>query len=171
MESLGQVYGPLSGQLMSTTQSVCRAAFLAASPRLVEPMYSCQFMCHQMQLGSLYAVLESRRAKIQDEDSLEGTSVFKVKVLLPVLESLGLVEQMRKTTSGASSNAQMVGDHYAYAMLHGRKTLFLCVGLQMLSGWQIVKDDPLINERTHVNEVCRSQMHCYSVTFVILLSS
>ena len=97
---------------MSTTQSVCRAAFLAASPRLVEPVYSCQFMCQQLQLGSLYAVLESRRAKIQDGDNLEGTSVFKVEVLLPVLESLGLVEQIRKTTRGSSSNAQMVGHNY-----------------------------------------------------------
>ena len=109
---MGQVYGPLSGQLMSTTQSVCRAAFLAASPRLVEPVYSCQFMCQQLQLGSLYAVLESRRAKIQDGDNLEGTSVFKVEVLLPVLESLGLVEQIRKTTRGSSSNAQMVSHNY-----------------------------------------------------------
>ena len=79
-------HGPLSGQIISTSQRACRSAFLAkkSSPRLVEPYYRCKLQCSGEQLGALYGVLARRRGVVVEEDLWEGTPIFSIVSLLPV---------------------------------------------------------------------------------------
>ena len=62
-------------------------------------------------LGKAYAVLNRRRSRILREEMKEGTAVFEVNALLPVVESFGFVTEMRTKTSGAAA-PQMAFSHY-----------------------------------------------------------
>ncbi|RHY38193.1 hypothetical protein DYB38_012516, partial [Aphanomyces astaci] len=53
-EDAAAIYGPLSGQVISTMKSGCRNAFIQQPVRLVEAMYLCTVQCHAEQLGKLY---------------------------------------------------------------------------------------------------------------------
>jgi len=110
-----------SGQAMSAVREACRVAVQAASPRLVEALYACQLTCSAgrggglssgEQLGKLYAVLSRRRARVQAEDVLEGTSTFVISALLPVAESYGFADDLRKRTSGAATAPQLLFSHW-----------------------------------------------------------
>lgn len=52
-------------------------------------MYACTLQCDQNQLGSLYSVLSRRRGEVVSEDIIEGTTIFILKVVLPIVESFG----------------------------------------------------------------------------------
>ena len=52
-------------------------------------MYACTLQCDQAQLGNLYAVLSRRRGDVVNEDIIEGTTIFILKVVLPIVESFG----------------------------------------------------------------------------------
>ncbi|KAG6832005.1 hypothetical protein H0H92_006041 [Tricholoma furcatifolium] len=54
-------------------------------------------------LGKVYAVVAKRRGRIVAEEMKEGTSFFNVTALLPVAESFGFADDIRKRTSGAAS--------------------------------------------------------------------
>ena len=48
----------------------------------------------------MYGVLSKRSGRVLQEDLLEGSTVFNVSAVLPVAESFGFSEEMRKKTSG-----------------------------------------------------------------------
>lgn len=54
-------------------------------------------------LGRVYGVLTRRRGHILSETMKEGTPFFTILSLLPVAESFGFSEEIRKRTSGAAS--------------------------------------------------------------------
>ncbi|KAG5641547.1 hypothetical protein DXG03_004793 [Asterophora parasitica] len=54
-------------------------------------------------LGKVYAVVAKRRGRIVAEEMKEGTTFFNVTALLPVVESFGFADDIRKRTSGAAS--------------------------------------------------------------------
>ncbi|KIS71361.1 putative translation elongation factor 2 [Mycosarcoma maydis] len=97
--SLSSVTGPL----MSTFRESCKQALLDWSPRLMLAMYSCDIQASTEVLGKVHAVLAKRRGKIISEEMKEGTSFFTVGSLLPVVESFGFADEIRKRTSGAAS--------------------------------------------------------------------
>lgn len=51
----------------------------------------------------MYAVLGKRNGRILSEDMREGSSIFNVTAVLPVVESFGFAEEIRKRTSGLAS--------------------------------------------------------------------
>lgn len=53
-ELTNAIYGPLSGQVISTMKSGCRNAFIQQPVRLVEALYRCTVQCQAEQLGKLY---------------------------------------------------------------------------------------------------------------------
>ena len=63
-------------------------------------------------LGKLYAVLSRRRARVLSEDMWEGTQTFVISALLPVAESFGFADDLRKRTSGAATSPQLVFSHW-----------------------------------------------------------
>ncbi len=60
-------------------------------------MYCCYFA------GRMYAVLGKRHGRVLGEDMKEGSSIFNIFTVLPVVESFGFAEEIRKRTSGLAS--------------------------------------------------------------------
>lgn len=97
----------LSGQVISTMQQACRQAFLQWSPRLCLAMYSVQVQATADVLGKVYAVISKRKGRVLSEELQEGTPFFDVTCLLPVVESFGFADDLRKRSSGAA-NPQLI---------------------------------------------------------------
>lgn len=95
--------GPFSGQIMSAIKEACRQAFLSHSARLIQPMFFCEVQTPPETVGSVCSVLGRRRAKILQEEIKEGTSIFTLEALLPVMESFGLSDELMTQTSGAAN--------------------------------------------------------------------
>jgi len=66
-------------------------------------MYSCDIQASTDVLGKVYGVVAKRRGRIVGEEMREGTTHFTVSALLPVVESFGFADDIRKRTSGAAS--------------------------------------------------------------------
>lgn len=104
-------YGPFSGQVMTAVKDACRSAILSKRPRLVEAMYFCEVSAPTEYLGSMYAVLARRRARILKEEMREGSALFTVHAYVPVAESFGFADELRRWTSGAAS-PQLLLSHW-----------------------------------------------------------
>ncbi|XP_031488495.1 uncharacterized protein LOC116256301 [Nymphaea colorata] len=117
-------YGVLTGQVMHAVKEACRAAVLQKKPRLVEAMYFCEMSTPTEFLGPLNAVLARRRARVLKVEMQEGSPVFTVHAYLPVSESFGFSDELRRWTSGASS------------------------ALLLLSHWEALPEDPFFVPKT-----------------------
>lgn len=109
-----------AGAVMAVTRDACRVAFQAGTQRLVEAVFKCELQCSGgrggggtgEQLGRLYGVLARRRGRVVSEDVREGTQTFEISALLPVVESFGFADDLRKQTSGAATSPQLVFSHW-----------------------------------------------------------
>lgn len=117
-------YGIFAGQVMTAVKDACRAALLQRKPRLVEAMYFCELNTPTEHLGSMYAVLARRRARVVKEEMQEGSPLFTVHAYVPVAESFGFADELRRWTSGASS------------------------ALLVLSHWEALSEDPFFAPKT-----------------------
>ncbi|KAL6508658.1 hypothetical protein OROGR_023369 [Orobanche gracilis] len=104
-------YGVLTGQVMTAVKEACRAAVLQNKPRIVEALYFCELNTPTEYLGSMYVVLSRRRARVLKEEMQEGSSLFTVHAYVPVAESFGFADELRRWTSGGSS-ALLVFSHW-----------------------------------------------------------
>lgn len=115
--------GRLTGEVIKTVQQAIKQGFLDWSPRLLLAMYSCEIQASSMYLcisqsflelimltkdtaevlGRVYDVLTRRRGRVLSEALKEGTPFFTILSLLPVAESFGFSDEIRKRTSGAAS--------------------------------------------------------------------
>ncbi|KAF8644511.1 hypothetical protein AX16_008388 [Volvariella volvacea WC 439] len=93
----------VTGSVMSAVRDACRNGLLDWSPRLMLAMYSCDIQASTDVLGKVYGVVAKRRGRIVAEEMKEGTTFFTVSALLPVVESFGFADDIRKRTSGAAS--------------------------------------------------------------------
>ncbi|CAJ2505997.1 Uu.00g001270.m01.CDS01 [Anthostomella pinea] len=94
--------GRLTGEVLKTVQQSIRQGFMDWSPRLMLAMYSCEIQASTEVLGRVYDVLTRRRGQVLSEQMKEGTPFFTILSLLPVAESFGFADEMRKRTSGAA---------------------------------------------------------------------
>ncbi|XP_056317002.1 elongation factor-like GTPase 1 [Danio aesculapii] len=104
-------YGPFSGQLIAAVKEACRYAFQAKPQRLMAAMYTCEIMATAEVLGRVYAVLSKREGRVLQEEMKEGTDMFIIKAVLPVAESFGFADEIRKRTSGLAS-PQLIFSHW-----------------------------------------------------------
>ncbi|TVY44092.1 Ribosome assembly protein 1 [Lachnellula cervina] len=95
--------GRLTGEVIKAVQGGIKQGFLDWSPRILLAMYSCEIQASTEVLGRVYDVLTRRRGTILSESLLEGSSAFTILSLLPVAESFGFSDEIRKRTSGAAS--------------------------------------------------------------------
>ncbi|EPQ54738.1 P-loop containing nucleoside triphosphate hydrolase protein [Gloeophyllum trabeum ATCC 11539] len=93
----------VTGSLISAVREACRNGLLDWSPRLMLAMYTCDIQASTEVLGKVYGVVARRRGRIVSEEMKEGTSFFSIRALLPVVESFGFADDIRKRTSGAAS--------------------------------------------------------------------
>lgn len=94
--------GRMTGEIIKTFQSSLKSGFLDWSPRIMLAMYSVEIQASTEVLGRVYDVLTRRRGRVIDETMKEGTPFFTIQALLPVAESFGFADEMRKRTSGAA---------------------------------------------------------------------
>lgn len=112
-------YGPFSGQLISAMKEGCRRAFLAQPARLMTAMYTSNILATAEVLGKVNSVLGRRNGRVLSEDMIEGSAIFSVQALLPVAESFGFAEEMRKRTSGFA-NPQLIFSHWEVCLCRSR---------------------------------------------------
>ncbi|TFK91934.1 translation elongation factor 2 [Polyporus arcularius HHB13444] len=93
----------LTGSFISAVRDACRNGLLDWSPRLMLAMYTCDIQASTDVLGKVYGVVAKRRGRIVSEEMKEGTEFFTVRAKLPVVESFGFADDIRKRTSGAAS--------------------------------------------------------------------
>lgn len=93
----------VTGSVISAVRDACRNGLLDWSPRLMLAIYSCDIQASTDVLGKVYGVVAKRRGRIVAEEMKEGTTFFTVSALLPVVESFGFADDIRKRTSGAAS--------------------------------------------------------------------
>ncbi len=104
-------YGPFSGQLISAMKEGCRKAFLLQPARLMVAMYTSSILATAEVLGKVYSVLGRRNGRVLSENMIEGSVEFDIQALLPVAESFGFAEEIRKRTSGLA-NPQLIFSHW-----------------------------------------------------------
>ncbi|KAF2112955.1 P-loop containing nucleoside triphosphate hydrolase protein [Lophiotrema nucula] len=102
--------GRLTGEIIKTTRDSIRQGFLDWSPRILLAMYSCEIQASTDVLGRVYAVITRRNGKILSETlsstssaSTTGNQTFTISALLPVAESFGFSDEIRKRSSGSAS--------------------------------------------------------------------
>jgi ribosome assembly protein 1 len=102
--------GRLTGEVIKTMRDSIKAGFLDWSPRIMLAMYSCEIQASTDVLGKVYAVLTRRRGTILSEvlsevggASTTGNQTFTISALLPVAESFGFSDEIRKKSSGSAS--------------------------------------------------------------------
>lgn len=93
----------LTGEVIRAVRESISKGFLDWSPRLLMAMYSCEIQASTEVLGRVYGVVARRRGRILAESMNEGTPFFTITAVLPVAESFGFSEEIRKRTSGAAS--------------------------------------------------------------------
>ncbi|PVI02944.1 P-loop containing nucleoside triphosphate hydrolase protein [Periconia macrospinosa] len=109
-ESASDRMGRLIGEVIKTARSAINQGFLDWSPRILLAMYSCEIQASTDVLGRVYAVLTRRRGQILSETlsstssaSTTGSQTFTINALLPVAESFGFSDEIRKRSSGSAS--------------------------------------------------------------------
>ncbi|EEP80117.1 hypothetical protein UREG_04959 [Uncinocarpus reesii 1704] len=95
--------GRLTGEVIRLIRDAVWQGFLDWSPRILLAMYSCEIQASTEVLGRVYGVITRRRGRILSESMKEGTPFFTILSLLPVAESFGFSDEIRKRTSGAAS--------------------------------------------------------------------
>ena len=96
-------YGPLIGQLTGSIKECCRKAYLCAEPRLYEAYYLSIFQINQEYVGKVHSVVGKRRGEIINEIPSEESIKSTFEAIIPVAESFGFVEEIRKKSSGLAN--------------------------------------------------------------------
>ncbi len=96
-------YGPFLGQIMSTIKETCRKSFLSGDPRLIEALYLCIFQINQENVGKIHSVVSKRRGEIINEIPSDENIKCTIEAIVPVAESFGFVEEIRKKSSGLAN--------------------------------------------------------------------
>ncbi|KAI9744413.1 MAG: hypothetical protein M1818_001942 [Claussenomyces sp. TS43310] len=91
------------GQIIPTSRRACYSSFLMASPRLMEPVFSCSMTGPADSVSSLYTVLARRRGHVLSDGPIAGTPLYRVSGLIPVIDSFGFETDLRIHTQGQAT--------------------------------------------------------------------
>merc|ERR1719150_1928607 len=117
-----------AGQIMPCARKVYYAAQIGSQPRMMEPMYLIDITVPQNAHAGVYSTLNKRRGEIHKIEERVGTPLAQIQAYLPVMESFGFTEELRKNTGGQAF-PQMKFSH-----------------------WQMVAGDPF-KEGSSANEI------------------
>lgn len=101
----------VSGLVIGSMREAVRAALVHGNPRIMEGVLHVSISVPRYALGKTYTVLGQRRGRVLDEDMKEGVDVFGIEAYLPVQDSFGFADLLRKQTSGFAV-PQMVFSHW-----------------------------------------------------------
>jgi len=93
------------GQVAPATKRALYAAQMQSRPVLLEPVFRCDITAPRSALPGVYSTLRARRAVLSssdegDQDLNQRFGIIPVRAFLPVSESFGFTELLRKNTSG-----------------------------------------------------------------------
>lgn len=91
-----------AAQIVPATRRSCYAAFLTASPRLLEPIQSVSILAPSECTEIIYTLLARRRGHILSDTPVAGTPLYSLQALLPVLDSPGFEVDLRSMSAGAA---------------------------------------------------------------------
>jgi U5 small nuclear ribonucleoprotein component len=91
------------GQIIPTARRAVYSSFLMASPRLMEPIYTCAMMGPADSVASLYTVLLKRRGHVLSDGPVAGTPLYAARALIPVIDSFGFETDLRIHTQGQAT--------------------------------------------------------------------
>lgn len=92
-----------AGQLIPTVRRACLSSVLLASPRLLEPVYSCRIMCSASSVPIIYDLLSRRRGNVLRDSAIPGTPLYSIEGTIPVIDSFGFEVDVRVATQGSSA--------------------------------------------------------------------
>ncbi|GAQ12047.1 116 kDa U5 small nuclear ribonucleoprotein component [Aspergillus lentulus] len=91
------------GQIIPTARRAVYSSFLMATPRLMEPIYSCTMTGPADAVASVYTVLSRRRGHVLSDGPIAGTPLYTVQGLIPVIDSFGFETDLRIHTQGQAA--------------------------------------------------------------------
>jgi len=89
-----------AGQIMPAARKVFYACQIGSQPRMMEPMYLIDITVPQNAHAGVYSTLNQRRGEIHKIEERIGTPLTQIQAYLPVMESFGFTETLRKNTGG-----------------------------------------------------------------------
>lgn len=95
------------GQVIPTARRATYAAFLLATPRLMEPIYYAEIQAPAECVSTIYTLLARRRGHVTHDAPKAGTPLSTIKALLPVMDSNGFETDLRVMTQGQAFCLQM----------------------------------------------------------------
>ncbi|PWN47939.1 putative ribosomal elongation factor EF-2 [Violaceomyces palustris] len=95
------------GQIIPTARRVCYAAFLLATPRLMEPIYFVEVQAPADCVSAVYTVLARRRGHVTQDIPKPGSPLYTVKAYIPVMDANGFETDLRTHTQGQAFCLQM----------------------------------------------------------------
>eukprot|EP00177_Eucheuma_denticulatum_P008807 GFKZ01015995.1.p1 GENE.GFKZ01015995.1~~GFKZ01015995.1.p1 ORF type:complete len:1122 (-),score=192.43 GFKZ01015995.1:1348-4713(-) len=101
----------LSGLVIGSMREATRIALMHGNSRIMEGVLHVDISVPGEALGRTYTVLGQRRGRVLNEDMKEGVNVFGIEAFLPVQDSFGFTDLLRKQTSGFAV-PQMVFSHW-----------------------------------------------------------
>lgn len=107
------------GQIIPTARRVAYSAFLLATPRLMEPIYSVEIQAPADCVSAVWKVISARRGHVTSSVPKPGTPLFTVQAFIPLIDSFGFETDLRTHTQGQA----------------------MC--LSIFDHWEIVPGDPL----------------------------
>ncbi|XP_070507349.1 elongation factor-like GTPase 1 [Chironomus tepperi] len=99
-ESIDKRDSSISGIIITSVKEACRIAFQKQPQRLVGPMYSLSIIANADVLGKCYAEISKRNGRILISDMIEGSGMWMLEAVIPVIESFDLANELRVKTSG-----------------------------------------------------------------------
>ncbi|KAN0064841.1 hypothetical protein ACQY0O_001898 [Thecaphora frezii] len=95
------------GQIIPTARRACYAAFLMATPRLMEPIYYVEVQAPAECVSAVYTVLARRRGHVTQDMPKSGSPLYTVKAYIPVMDANGFETDLRTHTQGQAFCLQM----------------------------------------------------------------
>jgi len=89
-----------AGQIMPCAKKVFSACQIASCPKLLEPMFLVDITVPQQAQSGVFNTLNTKRGEIEKIEERIGTPLSQVQAYLPVIESFGFTELLRKNTGG-----------------------------------------------------------------------
>lgn len=92
-----------SSQIISTARRACYSAFLAAAPRLMEPIYQFHIVVPYDAVANLFQAIEYRRGYVAGDKPVAGTQLRVLTGTVPVIDSVGFETDIRVISKGQAS--------------------------------------------------------------------
>lgn len=99
------------GQLIPTARRVVYSAFLLATPRLMEPIYSIDIQAPPDTVNIVETVLSRRRGRVLSKLAKPGTPLYTVTASIPLIESFGFETDLRTHSQGQAFSTSTF-DHW-----------------------------------------------------------